>query len=311
VRSSVGCILSSLFLTFSCRYCDSRMSPHRLAAQTMLWRALRTLVQSFAPILPHLAEDVFRQAPALFTHDAAFAHSEQSAKEYGSSVFHYGLQHPALYGENVGRTFSSELAADISESHNMVAGAFMFARALAVADACSFPATLPIRLRANAAIERARSAGLVGSPSDIVLTVKVLVARVTCCSSNIRFAFLMRFKRRSPSKRTVPSCSTSCVLCLSFECVRCVIVPQVQLVATGEMSIICGCSGVSVLTSTGNSLVSHPNSPSLFQGEVLDQESFDLTPSVAVCSSHPFRCCPVPRGFIVLKRLSLLIHGLR
>ena len=57
---------------------------------------------------------------------------------------------------------------------------------------------------------------------------------------------------------------------------------QVQLVATGEMSIICGCSGVAVLTSTGNSLSSHPNSPSLFQGEVLDEESFDLTPAVAV-----------------------------
>jgi hypothetical protein len=98
------------------------MSPHRLAAQTMLWRALRTLVQSFAPMLPHLAEDVFRQAPALFSHDSTFTHSEQSLKEYGSSIFHYGLQQPALYGENAGRTFSAELAADIAESHNMVAG---------------------------------------------------------------------------------------------------------------------------------------------------------------------------------------------
>lgn len=68
--------------------------------------------------------------------------------------------------------------------------------------------------------------------------------------------------------------------------------PQVQLVATGEMSIICGCSGVAVLTSAGTSLSSHPNSPSLFQGEVLDQESFDLTPAVAVRG-----CCSAP-GFI-------------
>lgn len=104
------------------RYCDSRMSPHRLAAQTMLWRVLRTLVQSFAPILPHLAEDVFQEAPVLFTHGSTFTHSEQSAKEYGSSVFHYGLQQPALYGENAGRTYSAELASDISESYNMVAG---------------------------------------------------------------------------------------------------------------------------------------------------------------------------------------------
>ncbi len=64
-----------------------------------------------------------------------------------------------------------------------------------------------------------------------------------------------------------------------------VIVVQVQLVATGEMSIICGCSGMSVVTSAGSPLASHPNSPSLFQGDVLDQEAFDLTPSVAVCSS--------------------------
>lgn len=60
---------------------------------------------------------------------------------------------------------------------------------------------------------------------------------------------------------------------------------QVQLVATGEMSLICGCSGVAVLTSSGNPLSSHPNLPSLFQGEVLDEEAFDLTPAVAVCDS--------------------------
>ena len=37
-------------------------------------------------------------------------------------MFHYGLQQPALYGENAGRTYSADLASDISESHNMVAG---------------------------------------------------------------------------------------------------------------------------------------------------------------------------------------------
>ncbi len=68
-------------------------------------------------------------------------------------------------------------------------------------------------------------------------------------------------------------------------------ITQVQLVATGEMSLICGCSGVAVLTSSGNSLSSHPNSPSLFQGEVLDEETFDLTPAVAVRKSH---LCLVP-----------------
>ena len=99
------------------------MSPHRLAAQTMLWRALRTLVQSFAPMLPHLAEDVFRHAPVLFTHGSTYMHSDQSAKEFGSSIFHYGLQHPALYGEHAGRALSAEHAADISESFTMVAGA--------------------------------------------------------------------------------------------------------------------------------------------------------------------------------------------
>jgi isoleucyl-tRNA synthetase len=78
------------FLSFAhlpSRYCDSRMSPHRLGAQTMLWRVLRTLVQSFAPILPHLAEDVFQEAPVLFTHGSTFTHSEQSAKEYATAPF--------------------------------------------------------------------------------------------------------------------------------------------------------------------------------------------------------------------------------
>ena len=115
--------VSFVLFTRRLRYCDSRMSPHRLAAQTMLWRALRTLVQSFAPMLPHLAEDVFREAPVLFTHGSAFTHSEQSAKEFGSSIFHFGLQQPALYGENAGRSFTDDQAADISESYNMVAGA--------------------------------------------------------------------------------------------------------------------------------------------------------------------------------------------
>jgi isoleucyl-tRNA synthetase len=170
--------LPSPSFTLFFRYCDSRMSPHRLAAQTMLWRALRTLVQSFAPILPHLAEDVFQEAPVLFTHGSTFTHSEQSAKEYGSSVFHYGLQQPALYGENVGRTYSAELASDISESYNMVAGNacsllahFVFFNF--ISHAAFLSAVLPIRARANAAIERARSAGLVGSASEVVLTIKV------------------------------------------------------------------------------------------------------------------------------------------
>lgn len=99
------------------------MSPHRLAAQTMLWRALRTLVQSFAPILPHLAEDVFREAPVLFTHGSSSIPSEQSIKEYGSSIFHFGLQQPALYGENAGLVLTEDHARDISESYSMVAGA--------------------------------------------------------------------------------------------------------------------------------------------------------------------------------------------
>ena len=147
----------------------------------MLWRALRTLVQSFAPMLPHLAEDVFRHAPVLFTHGSAYTHSELSAKEFGSSIFHYGLQHPALYGENAGRTLSQEHAADITESFNMVAGAahcsFVSSpppSSLSLSLMLPSPAAvLPIRARANAAIERARSAGLVGSASDVVLAVKV------------------------------------------------------------------------------------------------------------------------------------------
>lgn len=112
-----------LSFTLRFRYCDSRMSPHRLAAQTMLWRALRTLVQSFAPMLPHLAEDVFQEAPILFTHGSTFTHSEQSAKEFGSSIFHFGMQQPALYSDSAARTLTDDQAADISESYRMVAGA--------------------------------------------------------------------------------------------------------------------------------------------------------------------------------------------
>jgi hypothetical protein len=67
---------------------------------------------------------------------------------------------------------------------------------------------------------------------------------------------------------------------------------QVQLVATGEMSLICGCSGIAVLTSSGTPLSSHPNEPSLFLGEVLDQEMFDLTSTVAVRDLDRCGCCP-------------------
>jgi hypothetical protein len=121
---------------------------------------------------------VFRQAPLLFSHESTFTHNEQSAKEYGSSIFHYGLQHPALYGEHTGRTFSAELAADIAESHSMVAGVAPCSHArwpsmIQFVHASFRAAVLPIRSRANAAIERIRSAGLVGSASEIVLTVKV------------------------------------------------------------------------------------------------------------------------------------------
>lgn len=141
----------------------------------MLWRALRTLVQSFAPMLPHLAEDVFQEAPILFTHGSTFTHSEQSAKEFGSSIFHFGMQQPAFYSDSAARTLTDDQAADISESYRMVAGA---ARKAPVSPPVPLsclpsPAVLPIRARANAAIERARSAGLLGSASDIVLTVKV------------------------------------------------------------------------------------------------------------------------------------------
>lgn len=68
-------------------------------------------------------------------------------------------------------------------------------------------------------------------------------------------------------------------------------VRQVELVATGEMSLICGCSGVTVLTSSGTSLSSHPNTPSLFQGLVIQEESFDLTPAVAVRGACDSGCC--------------------
>ena len=184
------------------------MSPHRLAAQTMLWRALRTLVQCIAPMLPHLAEDVFREAPVLFSHESTFTHNEQSAKEFGSSIFHYGLQHPALYGEHAGRTFSPELAADIAESHSMVAGAAI--RSMALDDAG----------RSRVFSCSGASHPFAGKCCNRTCSKRwarwVSVRDCADCEGTMRgrwqsslhlLCILMRFKRRWPSKQTALSSS--------------------------------------------------------------------------------------------------------
>lgn len=52
--------LSSL----SCRlYCEEEKDPKRRSCQTVLAQALDIVVRSFAPILPHLAEEVFQYLP--------------------------------------------------------------------------------------------------------------------------------------------------------------------------------------------------------------------------------------------------------
>lgn len=52
--------LSSL----SCRlYCEEEKDPKRRSCQTVLAEALDVVVRSFAPILPHLAEEVFQYLP--------------------------------------------------------------------------------------------------------------------------------------------------------------------------------------------------------------------------------------------------------
>lgn len=48
----------------SCRlYCEEAKDPKRRSCQTVLAEALDIVVRSFAPILPHLAEEVFQYIP--------------------------------------------------------------------------------------------------------------------------------------------------------------------------------------------------------------------------------------------------------
>lgn len=47
-----------------CRlYCEEAKDPKRRSCQTVLAEALDIIVRSFAPILPHLAEEVFQYIP--------------------------------------------------------------------------------------------------------------------------------------------------------------------------------------------------------------------------------------------------------
>lgn len=47
-----------------CRlYCEEAKDPKRRSCQTVLAEALDIVVRSFAPILPHLAEEVFQYIP--------------------------------------------------------------------------------------------------------------------------------------------------------------------------------------------------------------------------------------------------------
>ena len=44
-------------------YCESASDPKRRSCQTALAEILDVVVRSFAPILPHLAEEVFQHIP--------------------------------------------------------------------------------------------------------------------------------------------------------------------------------------------------------------------------------------------------------
>ncbi|NXX23405.1 SYIM protein, partial [Podargus strigoides] len=50
--------------SLSCRlYCEEEKDPKRRSCQTVLAQAFDVVVRSFAPILPHLAEEVFQHLP--------------------------------------------------------------------------------------------------------------------------------------------------------------------------------------------------------------------------------------------------------
>lgn len=50
-------------LFWSRLYCENAKDPKRRSCQTALAEILDVLVRSFAPILPHLAEEVFQYVP--------------------------------------------------------------------------------------------------------------------------------------------------------------------------------------------------------------------------------------------------------
>ena len=54
-------LLNELFLFRL--YCEKENDPKRRSCQTALVEILDVIVRSFAPILPHLAEEVFQHIP--------------------------------------------------------------------------------------------------------------------------------------------------------------------------------------------------------------------------------------------------------
>ncbi|MEB3246001.1 MAG: isoleucine--tRNA ligase [Vampirovibrionales bacterium] len=57
--------LSSLYCDINkdVLYCDSVTSPRRIAVQAVLWRVTDVLMRLLAPVMPHLAEDIFQNLP--------------------------------------------------------------------------------------------------------------------------------------------------------------------------------------------------------------------------------------------------------
>lgn len=60
--SALSCPLLST-LVLSRLYCEKAGDPKRRSCQTALAEILDVMVRSFAPILPHLAEEVFQHVP--------------------------------------------------------------------------------------------------------------------------------------------------------------------------------------------------------------------------------------------------------
>jgi isoleucyl-tRNA synthetase len=139
--------LSSLYCDINkdILYCDSVTSSRRIACQAVLWRVTDVLMRLIAPVMPHLAEDIFQALPENLKLSASGPEGE--APETVSLIARMPSKSIHLLD------FPKPVHSDFSTQH-------------------PFEHVLALREQVNALLESARAAGHIGSAleAQVILT---------------------------------------------------------------------------------------------------------------------------------------------